>query len=103
MSTSSTHTPDKETWVWAIVQNPGSNESILGQQEQASGVRFVPAFYSKDACLMSINMLRKDEAQTYESQAIMYEDLSAYASRNDFMIFFLDEKGKILDKIAPVK
>jgi hypothetical protein len=90
-----------ETWVWVIVQNPEKNESILGQLDQASQVRFIPTFYSKDACLMCINMLRKDELQTYEPQAIIYEDLSDYARRNDFMMFFLNDKGAILDKVAP--
>jgi hypothetical protein len=90
-----------ETWVWAIVQNPGKNESFLGQMDSESQVKFIPAFYSKDDSLMCINLFNKDESIDYESQAVLYEDLLNYTRDNKFMIFFLNQKGSILEKVSP--
>lgn len=90
-----------ETWVWAIVQNPGKNESFLGQEDKENNLRFIPAFYNKDASLMCINLFQKDETMKFETQAVIYEDLVNYTKENSYLIFFLDEKGKILDKIDP--
>ena len=90
-----------ETWVWVIVQNPGNNESFLGQEDKENRLRFIPSFYNKDASLMCINLFQKDETMKYESQAVIYEDLVNYTKNNSYLIFFLDEKGKILDQIDP--
>lgn len=90
-----------ESWVWAIVQNPGDNESFLGQEDNENNLKFIPAFYSKDASLMCINLFQKDDTMKFEAQAVLYEDLVNYTKKNDFLIFFLDEKGKILDQIDP--
>ncbi|MBU1171644.1 MAG: hypothetical protein KKD44_18990 [Proteobacteria bacterium] len=97
------NTLKNETWVWAIIQNPEKNESFLGQYDETNNIRFIPAFYSKDASVRCINQLKKDESLVYESQAILYEDLVNYTKQNGFLIFFLDDKGKILDKIAPLE
>lgn len=90
-----------ETWVWAIVQNPGKNESFLGQEDKENNLRFIPAFYSKDASLMCINLFPKDNTMKFESQAVIYEDLVNYTKENGYLIFFLDEKGQILDQVDP--
>lgn len=90
-----------ETWIWVIVQNPGKNESFLGQMDSESGVRFIPAFYSKEDSLMCINRFSKNESMVYEPQAVLYEDLITYTKNNGFLIFFLDQKGAILDKVSP--
>ena len=90
-----------ETWIWAIVQNSGINESFLGQEDKENGLRFIPAFYNKDASLMCINLFQKDESMKFEPQAVIYEDLVTYTKENGYLIFFLDEKGKILEQIDP--
>lgn len=90
-----------ESWIWAIVQNPDKNESFLGQEDKENNVKFIPAFYSKDAGLMCINQLKKDDTLKFEAQAVIYEDLINYSKTNGFLIFFLNEKGKILDQIDP--
>ena len=89
-----------ETWIWAIVQNPGNNESFLGQHDKTNDIRFIPAFYDKDTALRCIDMFNKDKSiEKNEPQAILVEDLVNYATENGFLIFILDKNGKILDKI----
>lgn len=90
-----------DSWIWAIVQNPENNESFLGQEDPENNLRFIPVFYSKEASLMCINLFKKDESMKFESQAVLYEDLINYTKEHNFLIFFLDEKGKILDQIDP--
>jgi hypothetical protein len=88
-----------ETWIWAIVQNPGHNESFLGQHDATNDIRFIPAFYDKDTALRCIGMLNTDKSIENEPQAILVEDLVNYATKNGFLIFILDKNGKILDKM----
>lgn len=90
-----------DTWIWTIIQNPGKNESFLGQHDETNDIKFVPAFYTKESALMCINQLIKDDSLKYEPQAIFYDELMRYVSENGFLIFILDEKGSIVDKIAP--
>lgn len=90
-----------DTWIWAIIENPGKNESFLGQHDETNQIKFIPAFFEKESALRCINLFQKDESLDYEPQAILYEELMEYVSRNGFMIFMLDDKGKITDKIPP--
>lgn len=90
-----------DTWIWAIVENPDKNESFLGQHDKTNDIKFVPAFMTKEASLMCINLIAKNDALTYEPQAIFLEDLKNYCRPNGFMIFMLNEKGEIIDKISP--
>lgn len=89
-----------ESWVWAIVQNPGSNESFLGQQDATNDIKFVPAFYDKDSALRCMNGFSKEASSTYEPQAVILEDLLSYTNKHGFIIFLLDNEGKILEKLS---
>ncbi|NJL59464.1 MAG: hypothetical protein HC887_07265, partial [Desulfobacteraceae bacterium] len=46
------------------------------------------------------NLLVIDKAKKYEVHAILYEELSDYASKNGFIIFILNGSGQILDKLV---
>ena len=47
-----------------------------------------------------MNMARRKNCQ-YEVQAILLEELAKDAAVNEFMIFILNEKGQVLEKIRP--
>lgn len=89
-----------DSWIWAIVQNPGKKESFLGQHDATNDIRFVPAFYEKESALRCLNSLVKDKSFDYEPQAVILEDLLDYSKKQGFLIFILDHEGKILDKIS---
>lgn len=87
-------------WVYAIVQNPGGNEKFLGQTDVEMKISFIPAFLEKDAAGQCLPFLVREKGLKYEAQAIFFEDLVEYATKNGFAIFILDGAGKILEKIG---
>lgn len=91
---------NNETWVWVVVENPEKNEKIVGQMDETSGVSFFPVFESKENALMCMNLLAREPGKKYEPQALMYGDLVKYARENQYIICFLDDTGKIIEKIA---
>lgn len=90
---------NENTWVWVVIENPDKDEKIVGQLDEKSGISFIPAFESKENGLMCMNLLAREPGKIYEPQAILYEELAAYAKENRFMICFLDGTGKITEKI----
>ena len=88
-------------WVWVVVMDPGENEQFVGQQDQSSRVSFLPAFLEKDEALKGLDGLTREEAHTYEVQAIRYEELAKNAVAHGFVIFVLNGDGRILEKRAP--
>ena len=93
--------PEKDQWVWVVVQNPGEREQFLGQYDKQEDISFIPTFHSKeDAQQCFLNMARQ-KGSKYEVQAILYEELAKAAADGGFMIFLLNENGEVLDKIKP--
>ena len=90
-----------DSWVYVLVQNPGSNERILGQHDPEHEIAFIPTFKDKDAAMQGVIHLPKDKGHKYEIQAILYEDLEDYAAKGQFLIFILDDLGRIIDKRIP--
>ncbi len=89
-----------DTWVWVVIQDPGKNEEILGQQDEEEGISFIPAFQSKEEAFQCMNFLARKKEAKYEPQAILYEDLYKYISECGFKIFVLNGEGKLLEKIT---
>ncbi len=87
-------------WVWVVVMDPGENEQFVGQQDQTTGVSFLPAFLEKEEALKGLGGLTREDARTYEVQAIRYEELAKNATAHGFMIFVLNGEGRILEKSA---
>ena len=90
-----------DTWVWVVVQNPGTDEQFLGQYYEDQNVSFIPAFFEKEEaqqCLIHMTTNKKDK---YEVQAVFFKELAEDAGKHDFMIFMLNANGEILEKIAP--
>ena len=91
--------PDE--WVWIVVQNPGGNEQILGQFEPEKEISFIPTFKTKEDAQNGFLQIQREGGLKYEIQAILFEDLTKYASDNRFIIFILNAVGKILERIDP--
>ena len=89
-----------DSWIWAIVQNPGKKESFLGQHDTTNDIRFVPAFYDKESATRCLNSFITDKSLEYEAQAVILEDLLNYTKKQGFIIFILNNEGKILDKLS---
>jgi hypothetical protein len=96
-----THKIKADSWVYVLVQDPGSREKIVGQREPEHDIAFIPAFMDKEAAMQGVVNLPKDKGHKYEIQAIIYDDLERYAAESDFLIFILDDEGCIIDKRLP--
>lgn len=92
-----------DSWVYVLVQNPGSEERIVGQREPEHQIAFIPIFMDKESALQGVVNLPKDKGHKYEIQAIIYEDLERYAAEDGFLIFILDDQGRIIDKRSPTE
>ena len=94
-------TSDKEKWIFVVIQNPGADEIVVGMHDQETGIDFIPAFKEKEEAAECFINMPREAGSRYEVQAMIVEDLDTYASKNNFMIFFLDKQGKILDRVKP--
>jgi hypothetical protein len=89
------------SWVYILVQNPGSDEQIVGQRDIASDIAFIPTFLDKDSAMQGVVHMVKEKGKRFEVQAIIYEDLATYAAQGGFILFILNSEGKIIDKRVP--
>jgi hypothetical protein len=90
-----------DTWIWVIVQDPGVNEQYLGQLDEEKGESFIPAFHQKEDALQCLIQMKTEKGKKYEVQAIFFDQLAKDAAEHGFMIFMLNEKGEISQKIRP--
>jgi hypothetical protein len=94
-------TIDKNAWVYVVVQNPGGNETIVGQHDAEHDIHFVPVFRDRDSALLGVTKMVKEPGQTFEIQAIIYDDLVRYSAEGGFLLFILDGQGNIAFKLRP--
>lgn len=90
-----------DSWVYVLIQDPGNNEHVVGQEDAENGLAFIPAFIDKDAAMQGIAHMAKEKGHKYEIQAILFESLIDHAKEGNFLIFVLDEEGTILEKFNP--
>ena len=88
-------------WVWVVVLDPGKNEQFLGQHNQEDDISFIPVFLNKEEALEAFNRLALEQGHRSEVQAIQYEELARSSAEHGFMLFILNAKGEILEKIKP--
>ncbi len=93
----------KEDWLWVMIQDPGQTETVVGMQDEKGAISFIPMFREKDAAMQCFLNLPKTAGKKYEAQAIIYEDLLRHAAENRFLLYLLDEDGKVLKKVDPVQ
>jgi hypothetical protein len=94
-------TIDGEAWVYVVVQNPGRNEVFFGLHDRETDVSYIPAFQTKEEAQGCLLHLPTERGNKYEVQAVMFEDLKDNAFGNGFLVFILNEDGKILEKVFP--
>ena len=90
---------ENSRWVFVIVQKSGTDEQIMGQIDEEKQINFIPTFLAKEAAQQAVMFMPKQKGKKIEIQAIIFEDLSRYACENQFLIFILDEDGKILEAV----
>jgi hypothetical protein len=90
-----------DTWIWVVVQDPGTNEQFLGQLDEDKSESFIPAFYQKEEARQCLIQLKTEKGKKYEVQAIFFDELAEDAVKNGFMIFMLNAEGEIMKKIKP--
>ena len=92
---------DATSWVYVLVQNPGSDDRIVGQKDAENDISFIPMFMDKDSATNGSIHIAKESGHKYEIQAIIFEDLEKYAAEGQFILFVIDDAGKVIDKRAP--
>jgi hypothetical protein len=90
--------PEQDTWIWIIVQDPGDNESFLGQYDEVNDVSFIPAFLKKQDALDVLEKLDRDKDKKYEVQTIKYGLLTGYGEEKGFAVFVINSMGEILNR-----
>ncbi|MBW2616806.1 MAG: hypothetical protein JRD02_11610 [Deltaproteobacteria bacterium] len=88
-----------DQWVWVVIQDPGGNEKFLGQNDEEKGISFIPTFLDKEEAEQGLTLMARDASRKYEVQAILFEDLSERAAENGLMLFVVNRKGEVLEKI----
>jgi hypothetical protein len=94
-----TNNINNDDWVWVVVQDPGGNEQFLGQQENETGVAFIPMFKEKEDALMCMPLMARDKQIKYEAQAVIFSDLKEQAASSGFGLYLLDNEGRVLDRL----
>lgn len=92
-------TIEANTWLYVAIQKTGPSEQIVGQTDNEHDISFIPTFLSKEAAQQAMFHLHLEKKGRYEVQAIIYEDLVRHAAANGFLIFVLDEDGKVLERL----
>jgi len=92
---------DAQTWVYVMVQDPDNDNRIVGQVDAENDISFIPMFMDKESATQGMLHMAKERGKKYEIQAIMFEDLEEYAAESQFLIFLLDDQGRVIDKRAP--
>lgn len=87
------------TWLYVAILKTGPGEQIVGQTDIEHDISFIPAFLDKDSAQQAMLHLKLDKKKKYEVQAIIYEDLARHAAENGFLVFVLNDDGKVLERL----
>ncbi len=88
-----------KNWYYIIIQNPGtSTEQYVGFNDSKTDEKFIPSFKTKEQAKQCFALMPKDLFNgTYDTQAVIDDDLFEIAKKNDHRLYLLDEKGTILE------
>ena len=87
------------TWLYVAILKAGPSEQIVGQTDSEHDISFIPAFLDKESAQQAMFHLHLEKKKKYEVQAIIYEDLARHAAENGFLVFVLDDEGKVLERL----
>ena len=88
------------SWVYVIIQNPGAFEQLVGFEDDN---KYIPVNKTKEEAEVFLTYIPREPGKKYEIQAIIYEDVINYAANNHFMVYIVNNEGKIIEKIDPKK
>jgi spore cortex formation protein SpoVR/YcgB (stage V sporulation) len=92
-------TIEATTWLYVAILKAGPSEQIVGQTDSEHDISFIPAFLNKESAKQAMFHLHLEKKKKYEVQAIIYEDLAHHAAENGFLVFVLDDEGKVLERL----
>ncbi|MDX2451402.1 hypothetical protein [Desulfosarcina sp.] len=95
-------TVEATTWLYVAILKAGPSEQIVGQTDTEQDISFIPAFLDKESAQQAMFHLHLEKKQKYEVQAMIFEDLARHASENGFLVFVLDEEGKVLERLPAI-
>ena len=95
-------TVEATTWLYVAILKTGPSEQIVGQTESEHDISFIPAFLDKESAQQAMFHLHLEKKKKYEVQAIIYEDLARHAAENGFLIFVLDDEGKVFERLPAI-
>lgn len=95
-------TIDANTWLYVAIQKAVPADKIVGQVDAEHDISFIPAFFSKEAAQQAMFHLNLEKQKKYEIQAIICDDLIRHATEGGFVIFVLDEDGKVMERLPVV-
>jgi len=95
-------TVEATTWLYVAILKAGPSEQIVGQTDSEHDISFIPAFLDKESAQQAMFHLHLEKKNKYEVQAIIYEDLARHAAKNGFLVFVLDEEGKVLERLPAI-
>jgi hypothetical protein len=86
-------------WVYVFVCDPEKkDESFLGLHNAEKDVHFIPAFRTKEEANDCFLNLPREKGKKYELQAIHIDELSAEATKNNFVVAMVDQDGKVVSE-----
>ena len=84
---------NKNTWVYVVVQDPGSNnEQFVGMVDKKTSKQYIPAFLKKDDATGWAYNLPDKGSSKYEVQAVIYEELCEQSAENNFEVSIMDQE-----------
>ena len=96
-----TKIPEKQDWVYAVVQSRGDQGVFVGYRDESSPLSYIPAFYNKEDAWSCFAHFPRESDGKYEIQAVLFEELVRDAAGHTFLIFMLDGEGHIQQQIDP--
>ena len=92
-------TVEATTWLYVAILKAGPSEQIVGQTDSEHDISFIPAFLDKESAQQAMFHLHLEKKKKYEVQAMIYEDLARHAAENGFLVFVLNDEGKVLERL----
>lgn len=92
-------TIESTTWLYVAIVKDGTVDQVVGQTDAEHDISFIPAFLSKEDAQQAMFHLHLEKKKKYEVQAMIYEDLARHAAESGFLVFVLDEDGKVLERL----
>lgn len=89
-----------DTWVYAVVGNPGGDEKLTAFQNE-SGETYIPVLKTKNDAELFLSYMTREPGMRYEVQAVIFEDILKYARENQSIVYVVNAKGIVQEKGAP--